>query len=246
MKKYFWSGWSYGAFAAGLMSLSCAAESRLERFEIVSEQVNPAMPVTAVTAVGLALASSQSPQARLPKPDTLWVRVPENLQGSVTVRLTAIDGRYVAVWKSKANGGPQRWEEITLPTTPERSVERDAILKEYARNQLAYVVSVSESSGTSRSEAWLPVAGEEPGSAVELTTAVLLNSGGAELIFYKFPGDSTSKVCKPIEGQRARYFNTACELSLKQAQRLADSGDFLSIRRASGSEFLDPVQLTLR
>jgi hypothetical protein len=224
------------------------AESRL-RLTSVSEQLDRAMPVTAVSAVGLALASTGSADSTIDEPASIWIRVPPDLVGTVTVRLTTIDGRYVAKVVFDVNGGPQDWEQITLPSNLKGrdATLRDAIFKEYSRHHFAYAVSLESQAKGDSVDVWLPVASEDPRGGASLKTAVLLNAAGAETVFFQLPGAKKPVMCRPIGGQRARHFNTACELTLNEALLVASSpGASLMIRRASGAEYLDPVMLTLR
>jgi hypothetical protein len=240
MCQEFRRAWFLVLLAVWALPAQARDDSRLTFRRIVSERVDPAMPVNAVPGVGLALAAST--EAKL-DPAKLWVLVPAEFVGDVTVSITTVDGRYLGTLLFAAAAGPRRWESISLAT---QSDERDAILGEYKRNHIAYAVSIKPAGAAAGTDAWLLVASDDPGSGSDGVSAVLLQSVGAESVFYRLPGRKR-QMCARIRDRRTRFFDTACEIALADLMQLADSpAGQLRIERVSGTEPLDPVVVALR
>jgi hypothetical protein len=231
------------------LSLGCALSAvgapRLIYDGKITEHVDPAMPVNSVSAVGLALAANTSADATLSQPAKIWVYLPDEVTGTIEVRITTMDGRYVGQLEFALLSGPGGWEEIDLDT---KVKQRDEILRQYTRHQLAYAVTIKQGDNGP----WLPVASANPtNSESAMKSAVLLNSAGAESVFYSHPKTKTRIRCKPVTGPRPRHFNTACEIGLNELLALSSgspssSPQELIIMRASGTRYLDPITLTLR
>lgn len=226
--------------------LTCALpshsqDSRLSFKKIVSEQVDPSMPVNAVPGVGLSLVMPTESKRSKFDPVNIWILVPGDFAGDVDVGITTVDGRYLGKLLFAATPGPSRWEQVTLKTETPR---RDQILRDYTRDHIAYTVSVKRAKGEPAVD-WLLVATQRPEQSSGLSASVLLNSIGAETVFYKLK-NAPRRMCRRIEDRLARHFDVACEVPLQDLLSLSGSSGALRIERVSGMERLDPVVVNFR
>lgn len=224
---------------------SQSQDSRLSFQRIVSEQVDMAMPVNAVTGIGMSLVMSNELKRGKFDPANIWVLVPAELKGVVEVDITTVDGRYLGKLEFSATPGPRRWERITLVTDPKK--KRDEVLRDYTRDHIAYTVSVKRTQkGSHQPDAdWLLVSSEKPEQSNGQSASVLLNSLGAETVFYKLK-NASRRMCGRIQDRLSRQFDVACEIPLADLLLLADARSELRIERVSGMERLDPVVVSLR
>lgn len=224
---------------------SQSQDSRLSFERIVSEQVDMAMPVNAVAGIGLSLVMSNELKRTKFDPANIWVLVPADLEGRVDVNITTVDGRYIGKLRFAARPGPRRWERITLET--DKKEKRDEVLRDYTRDHIAYTVSVKRSQKSSNQPDvdWLLVSNEKPEQSSGKSAAMLLNSLGAETVFYKLK-NSSRRMCGRIQDRLSRQFDVACEIPLADLLLLADARSELRIERVSGMERLDPVVVSLR
>ncbi len=233
-----------------LMSVvfATAADARSVRrlvFEsVLSEEIDPSIPVNGESgAIGLAAAADKAKRANQ---NDVWIEIPEDLSGPVLLKITDIDGRYLGAFRYRAIAGPRRWERVRI-RAGSRAVQsrRNAALKQYSRDQLAYAISPM-AGAPERGAPLLLVASKNPNQHRKQKTSVLVNSLGAEEVFYRLSDSQTREPCQRVSGRPTRFYDYSCEVPLDALVAQDDTARTVKITRVLGANVLDPIVVRIR
>jgi len=239
-------------FAFASASTASAQEQPRAHFrEIVEEAFDPSIRVAGtLPPVGLAMADADG---QPPNYKDIWVALPPAEPGIIRLVMNTVDGRYSATLLFDVVGGVSRWEHLEMASKD--AARRDSILKDYSATQVAYAIEFhpdtghEKKTGTARSR-WLLVAAEDPSHKPDALSAVLVNSMGAQLVYYRLFGNKTPVRCTRIADRPTKIFDMVCPFSLDtvlQAKRdRGQAAPTMTIGRVRDAEPLEPLQVFLQ
>jgi hypothetical protein len=236
----------------GASTLRAQEQPRAHFREIVTEAFDPSIRVAGtIPPVGLAMADADG-QPRNYK--DIWVALPP-APGSIRLVINTVDGRYNATLLFDVAGGVSHWEHLEMASKD--AARRDSILKDYSATQVAYAIEFHpnngheepKTTGTAK-DRWLLVAADDPSHNSDASGAVLVNSLGAQLVYYRLSGNKTPVRCTPITDRPTKIFDTVCRFPLDkilQVKRDADQAvPAMTIGRVRDAEPLEPLQVFLQ